>query len=296
MRGHIQRMHGNIVFSCDECEHKCNSIDKLNRHKKDKHSNILVPCSECNFKAVSTRSLRDHNRKHIQCKYCLKKFGSQVKRNHRLGFCKIEKETTEIKCIMCPFFSKSVDVLKMHALSHQSDAAKILEELPQSLKEVSFGTKEQFNADLDEFLGKSRFKTQIDEFILRCLSIIVECPECGKTMTKKSLKRHKEKAHLQKEEREINVTNKHIKIHEETAHLKKEEKEKICLLMTVECPECGKTVTKKHLKRHKETSHLKLKRKQPLGQCKECGKNLLRDSIGRHMRTVHKETKEYEDK
>ena len=194
---------------------------------------------------------------------------------------------------MCPFFSKSVDVLKMHALSHQSEAAKILEELPQSLKEVCFGSKEQFKTDLNQFLGKSGFKAQIDEFILKCLLIIVECPECGKTMTKKSLKRHKEKAHLQKEEREINVTNKHIKIHEETAHLKKEEKEKICLLMTVECPECGKTVTKKNLKRHKETAHLKLKR---IGQCKECGKYFGRDSIKRPMRRVHKETKEYEDK
>ena len=98
---------------------------------------------------------------------------------------------------------------------------------------------------------------------------------------------------LQKGTQQINVTNKHIKIHEETAHLKKEEKEKICLLMTVECPECGKTVTKKNLKRHKETAHLKLKR---IGQCKECGKCFGRDSIKRHMRRLHKETKEYEDK
>ena len=164
---------------------------------------------------------------------------------------------------------------------------KILEELPQSLKEVCFGTKEQFNADLDEFLGKSRFKTQIDEFILRCLSIIVECPECGKTMTKKSLKRHKERAHLKKEQKEK------ICLLMETAHLKREEREKISPLMIVECPECGKTVTKKNLKRHKETAHLKLKR---IGQCKECGKYFGRDSIKRHMRRVHKETKEYEDK
>ena len=113
-------------------------------------------------------------------------------------------------------------------------------------------------------------KTEIHEFLSKSLLIIVECPECGKTMTKKSLKRHKERAHL-----------------------KKEEKEKICLLMTVECPECGKTVTKKNLKRHKETAHLKLKR---IGQCKECGKYFGRDSIKRHMRRVHKETKEYEDK
>ena len=119
-----------------------------------------------------------------------------MKRDHRLGFCKIDKETTEIKCIMCSFSSDSLDVLKLHALSHQSESAKILEELPQSLKEVCFGTKEQFKTDLNEFLGKSGFKTLIDEFILRCLLIIVECSECGKTMTKKHLKRHKERFHF----------------------------------------------------------------------------------------------------
>ena len=107
---------------------------------------------------------------------------------------------------MCSFSSDSLDLFKMHALSHQSEAANILEELPQSLKEVCFGSTEQFKTDLNEFLEMSGFKTQIDEFILKCLLIIVECPECGKTMTKKNLKRHKERAHLKKEEKEKSVS------------------------------------------------------------------------------------------
>ena len=205
---------------------------------------------------------------------------------------------------MCSFSSNSVDVLKLHALSHQSEAAKILEELPQSLKEVCFGTKEQFKTDLNEFLDKLGFKAQSDEFILRCLLIIVECPECGKTMTKKNLKRHIKRAHLKKEQKEK------ICLLMETAHLKKEEREQILgqcqdcgknlrrdsikrhmrtvhketkecedrteiqeflsesLLSIVECPECGKSMTKKNLRRHKETAHLKKEEKEQIGQCK----------------------------
>ena len=102
---------------------------------------------------------------------------------------------------MCSFSSDSLDLLKMHALSHQSEAAKILEELPQSLKEVCFGSTEQFKTDLNEFLGMSGFKTQIDEFILKCLLIIVECPECGKTMTKKNLKTQRKSSPEERRER-----------------------------------------------------------------------------------------------
>ena len=130
---------------------------------------------------------------------------------------------------MCSFSSDSLDLLKIHALSHQSEAAKILEGLPQSLKEVCFGTKEQFKTDLNEFLGKSGFKTLIDEFILRCLLIIVECSECGKTMTRKHLKRHKERVHL-KEEKVLGQRK-----------------------------ECGKELHRDSIKRHMRTLHKETK-------------------------------------
>ena len=130
---------------------------------------------------------------------------------------------------MCSFSSDSLDLFKMHALSHQSEAANILEELPQSLKEVCFGSTEQFKTGLNEFLEMSGFKTQIDEFILKCLSIIVECPECGKTMTKKHLKRHKERVHL------------------------KEEK------VPGQRKECGKKLHRDSIKRHMRTLHKETK-------------------------------------
>ena len=119
--------------------------------------------------------------------------------------------------------------MRLHALSHQSEASKILKELPRSLKEVCFGTKEQFKTDRNEFLGKSGFKTLIDEFILRCLLIIVECSECGKTMTRKHLKRHKERVHL-KEEKVLGQRK-----------------------------ECGKELHRDSIKRHMRTLHKETK-------------------------------------
>ena len=45
-------------------------------------------------------------------------------------------------------------------------------------------------------------KTKIGQFFSKSLLTIVECPECEKTLTKKKLNRHIERAHTMKEERE----------------------------------------------------------------------------------------------
>ena len=169
---------------------------------------------------------------------------------------------------MCSFSSISLDVLKLHALSHQSEAAKILEDLPQSLKEVRFGTKEQFKTDLNEFLDKLGFKAQSDEFILRCLLIIVECPECGKTMTKKNLKRHIKRAHLKKEQKEK------ICLSMETAHLKKEERKQIL----GQCKECGKNLRRDSIKRHMRLVHKKTKECEDKTEMKKYEKDKSEDA------------------
>ena len=268
--------HQGITWPCKMCPYKSAGPHILNAHMRLVHplnSTKRHKCPECE-KSFSTRfrltlHLRIHTgHKPIQCKYCPEKFRSQVTRNHRLGFCKIDKETTEIKCILCSFSSDSLDVLKLHALSHQSEAAKILEELPQSLKEVCFGSTEQFKTGLNEFLEMSGFKTQIDEFILKCLLIIVECQECGKTMTKKNLKRHKERAHLKKEEKGKNC------LLMETAHLKREQREQIL----GQCKECGKNLRRDSIKRHMRTVHKGTKECEDKTEMKKYNKDKSEDA------------------
>ena len=123
-----------------------------------------------------------------------------------------EKIRNQIKCMKCSFCSDNVDILRLHALSHGTEAANILKEIPESLKEVCFRTKEQFKADLDTFLEKSGIKTKIDEFIMECKYVfIVKCPECGKSISKKNFKEHREVIHLKKEKGENDVTHKERK-------------------------------------------------------------------------------------
>ena len=74
-------------------------------------------------------------------------------------------------------------------------------------------------------------KTEIHEFLSRSLLIIVECPDCGKSMTKKNLRRHKE-----------------------TAHFKKKEREQIG-----QCKECGKNLLRDSIGRHMRTVHKETK-------------------------------------
>ena len=61
--------------------------------------------------------------------------------------------------------------------------------------------------------------------------MIVECPECGKTVTKKHLKRHKE-----------------------TSHLKLKRKQPLG-----QCKECGKNLLRDSIERHMRTVHKETK-------------------------------------
>ena len=267
LRIHKMNKHQGITWPCKMCPYKSAGPHILSEHMRRVHSDHTTRkhrCPECEKSFVKRYSLTLHKRIHTgfkpnQCENCPMKFSLRIPKQHRLGLCNITNDIkrNEIKCMLCSFCSDNVNILKLHALSHQDEAANILKELPQSLKEVCFGTTEEFKTDLNTFLEKYGIKSNIDEFILKCMLIIVECPECGKNMKPDSIKRH------------MRI------VHNET----KEDKDL----------ELAKTPLN-------EMSHLKKKKgENNNSECKECGKKMLRDSIKRHMRNVHSETNDDKD-
>ena len=324
---HIKR-HNNITYKCDKCEKTFQDKRHLKIHGLNKHEGIVWPCTICPYKAAGPHILGEHMRhlhainltmkhkcpecdktfrkkfkltmhkrqhtgeKPNQCKNCLMTFRTSIKRNHRLGQCKvnIKKENGKIECILCPFSSENIDLLRLHAFSHQTKVSKIMEDLPQSLKEACFKTKEEFESDLNIFLAKSaEVKPDIDLFILKCTGTLVDCDECGNTLTAKSIKKHRQN------------------VHKDQRHS--------------ECKNCGKYLHPDSLRRHMRTVHSGLDVKEMnLGivdkkeekdtiessleniathlppvksdrvhiECKECGKSMNSKSMPKHMRTVHK--------
>ena len=53
------------------------------------------------------------------------------------------------------FISENEDILRLHSLSHQISLEDIMKNLPASIKEASFKSEDEFQADLKNFLHNS---------------------------------------------------------------------------------------------------------------------------------------------
>ena len=205
--------HDGIVWPCTICPYKAAGPHILREHTKHLHSTSTIKkhkCSQCGEAFTKKFYLTMHIRLHTgekpnQCKICQKEFRQSVPRNHRLGQCmNVKDETLEIKCIFCTFSSDNIDLLRLHGLSHQANVADIMENLPKSIKDTSFTTKEEFQKDLNTFTKQNTWNnTEIDSFISKCRGNIVKCKECGKKMSSRSMKRHVKRVHETKEKKDM---------------------------------------------------------------------------------------------
>ena len=100
--------------------------------------------------------------------------------------------------------------------------------------------------------------------------IIFKCPECGKSTTQKSFKKHRKVIHLKKEKGENDNSERN-----EMSHIRREER----VSTEIDCPECAKNMTKKHLKRRIEVIHLKKEKGENAQRGEKAGGHLAEQNI-----------------
>ena len=59
---HIESDHGNVTFSCDQCEYTSKWKRNLTTHIASNHGSVErpYPCDHCDFKATTSSGLKSH--------------------------------------------------------------------------------------------------------------------------------------------------------------------------------------------------------------------------------------------
>lgn len=121
LRNHRKRVHQlQSCFSCKQCDYTCSSEVVLKTHREKKHPQ--AKCSTCQVSLTTKESLAVHQRSHLvhQCQLC--PFASKTRQllaKHLLS----EHEEgpaadKPLKCNTCPFVCRHQLVLEQHLRSH----------------------------------------------------------------------------------------------------------------------------------------------------------------------------------
>ena len=66
LKGHMENVHGEKKFDCDECDYKAASESSLSNHKKNAHGNKVHVCDHCGFSSTHKATLKVHLQTHMK--------------------------------------------------------------------------------------------------------------------------------------------------------------------------------------------------------------------------------------
>ena len=62
LKKHIQSVHREVTYSCDECNYTTTEIGYLRNHIKSTHSKAQYPCDKCDYTAIHQDNLKTNKK------------------------------------------------------------------------------------------------------------------------------------------------------------------------------------------------------------------------------------------
>ena len=119
-----------IAFSCEICDFKSDSKNKVRKHKRTNHKLEVFPCDHCDFKAVASDDLKYHKtmvhdkpsvRQRFPCEQCDFIGASNNNLKNHLKEAHIKSHMiNRIHCQQCDFVANSPDELNKHTQASHS--------------------------------------------------------------------------------------------------------------------------------------------------------------------------------
>lgn len=173
---HVQTTHPDAIKTCEMCNKKFYSTEKLDDHRQKRHNLVTFDCTLCEKKFTEKSRLRAHlmqHEKEVPCNLCDKKFSSaKVMMEHRERHGK--KLIIRCKYEGCNQTFESRRESSIHSNQHPNDGKK---KFICSCCGKGISTRSSLRAHMNAHNGERPYKCKYEE--------------CGKTFTKdSSLRRH----------------------------------------------------------------------------------------------------------